>query len=109
MIKQDRRYKANSAIVQDENRLQGDDQGSSEELSIESVSLSLNSEELKFKIIKEKTYAVMNPNSSTEVSIRSDIVRDFEFASERARRLEEEKKIKKRLRPSASLLEREDY
>ena len=51
----------------------------------------------------------MNPNSSTEVSIRSDIVRDFEFASERARRLQEEKKIKKRLRPSASLLEREDY
>ena len=39
-----------------------------------------------FDIVKTKAWKAMNPSTSTEVSIRTDILRDFESESERARR-----------------------
>jgi len=51
----------------------------------------------------------MNPNSSTEVSVRSDIVKDFESASERKLRERAERKLRQSLVPSKSLLKKETY
>lgn len=51
----------------------------------------------------------MNPNSSTEISLRSDIVKDFETHSERNRREYAENKLRQSLMPANSLLEKEEY
>ena len=59
-----------------------------------------------FNIDPEKTYKALNPSSSTEVSIRSDILRDFETTSERKARQEMEAEFKKENMPEPGLLER---
>lgn len=70
---------------------------------------SVESQEEKFRIIQEKTYKAMNPSSSTELEVRSDIVRDFETTSERGRReITEQSKMKKIKLPNA-LIARTDY
>ena len=43
-----------------------------------------------FNIVKNKTWKAMNPSSSTEVSIRSDILRDFDGDTERELRVKHE-------------------
>ena len=50
----------------------------------------------------------MNPNTSTEVSVRSDILKDFETNSERAARVAHEKNLNRVTLPK-SLIDREDY
>ena len=60
----------------------------------------------KFKIDAEKTYKALNPSSSTEVSVRSDILRDFETTSERKQREEVEFEFKKENLPEKGLLAR---
>ena len=47
------------------------------------ASYSSASPRRKFHIDPEKTFKALNPSSSTEISVRSDILRDFEDESER--------------------------
>ena len=57
--------------------------------SCSSVDLSYGSDKGKhFKIVREKTYNALNPSSSPDLEVRSDILRDFESDSERERREE---------------------
>ena len=58
-----------------------------------------------FKIDPEKTYKALNPSSSTEVSVRSDILRDFETTSERQKRQEMEAEFKNEQMPAQDLVE----
>jgi len=65
-----------------------------------------------FDVVKHKAWKAMNPSTATEVSIRSDILRDFEDESERALRekIEKEHKAKEeKKRYPTDLLERDDY
>ena len=50
-----------------------------------------------FSVIKNKTWKAMNPGSSTEVSIRSDILKDFESDAERALREKHESALRDKL------------
>ena len=49
--------------------------------------MSYESDKVKnFKIVREKTYNALNPSSSPDFDVRSDILRDFESDSDRERR-----------------------
>ena len=59
--------------------------------SCSSIDMSYESDKVKnFKIVREKTYNALNPSSSQDLDVRSDILRDFESDSERERREEME-------------------
>jgi len=75
-----------------------------------SISLSVQSPcPTKFKINKNQIYQVLNRSSSTEVSIRSDILREFETKSEKARREQREEDMRLSLIPEQELVQRSDF
>ena len=51
----------------------------------------------------------MNPNSSTEVSVRSDIIRDLESASEQHKRIQADIDRKTNYRAPKDLIDREEF
>ena len=56
--------------------------------------MSYESDKVKnFKIVREKTYNALNPSSSPDFDVRSDILRDFESDSDRERREKMEHKL----------------
>lgn len=60
---------------------------------------SSNTTPLKFRIDPTKTYKALNPSSSTEISVRSDILRDFETGSERETRIQMEAEMRDAMMP----------
>ena len=70
---------------------------------------SADTEERRFEIVQEKTYNAMNPNSSTEVSMRSDIMRDLESASETRKRLQADIDRRTNYRAPPDLIDREEF
>ena len=51
----------------------------------------------------------MNPNSSTEVSVRSDIIRDLESASEQRNRVQADIDRQTNYRAPPDLIDREEF
>ena len=51
----------------------------------------------------------MNPSSSTELEVRSDIIRDFDTKSEHEQRMMQEEQMRQKAKPAPSMVKQVDY